>query len=578
LNKSEKAMFEDTLCSRKNNSTILRLLSNRKYITILLLVVIITTGIVRIIISYNCTSITFDEPFHVYHTSRLWNGNGFDIHDEQPGLTRIIFGVIPYLKSKILKNDTLTVDYSTILSARYGNLIFFIVLCIGTFLLANYIFSEYAGILSVFFLSLEPTILGHSALATVDIAVTCCLPLGIYIFLKFIAEPNFKNSALFSLILAISFMSKFSILPFLGLSYLIILLLAVYHRKIDRHNYFSIAKKLFLVVVCSLFILWGFYGFQIGTILSENAFDVMKNKYSGNAILSFIINLAAQPIFPLNAYMAGIARVAFHNMHGHTGYLFGKTGKFGWWYYFPVAIAVKTILVSLLFSIIGAVLIIKRYIQSKQWLFLIPVAVAVTVVLFSMCNNLNIGIRHILPAYPFFMISAGYAVFYLWKKNNFYARLILIMLIMSNIHSSLCASGNYIAYFNIFGGSHPENILVDSNLDWGQDYDKLIDEIKKRNIKKIHIVIHGHPVVVEKVNTLNDSSVFCHIPKEKENFFVKLPLDSYQEVTGWIAISYTPLKMNNGYSWLENFTPVKKIGESILLFYIPHTKAREGKI
>jgi hypothetical protein len=565
-------MLESGLCLRKNNPIILRLFSSKKYISMLLLAVIIFTGVIRIIISYNYTSITFDEPFHVYHTARLWNGNGFDVHDEQPGLTRIVFGVIPYIKSRISKNNTVKVNYRTILWARYGNLIFFIVLCIGTFLLANYIFSEYTGVLSVFFLSLDPTILGHSALATVDIAVTCCLPLGIYLFLKFITEPSRNNSAMLSLMLAVSLMSKFSILPFLGLSYMIILLLAIYHRKIDKHNYLLIMKNLFLVLICSVFILWGFYGFQVGPILSDNAFHLMKDKYSDNGVLSFFINLAAQPIFPLNAYIAGIARVAFHNSHGHTGYLLGKVSKLGWWYYFPIAIVVKTILVSLLFSFLGAVLIIKHYIKSRQWLFLVPVAGGVAIILFSMCSNLNIGIRHVLPTYPFMMISAGYAGFYLWHNKNVYVKSILIMLIISNVFSSLLASDNYIAYFNLIGSNHPENILVDSNLDWGQDYDKLIDEIKKRNINKIHIVIHGHSVLQEKVNTLKDSCVFCHIPKGEENFFVKLPLKPYQKVTGWIAISYTPFKMNNGYSWLKNFKPKKIVGKTILLFHIPPAK------
>ena len=36
-----------------------------------------------------------------------------------------------------------------------------------------------------------------------------------------------------------------------------------------------------------------------------------------------------------------------------------------------------------------------------------------------------------------------------------------------------CSHPDYIPYFNELAGGHPENILVDSDLDWGQDMNRL---------------------------------------------------------------------------------------------------------
>jgi len=49
--------------------------------------------------------------------------------------------------------------------------------------------------------------------------------------------------------------------------------------------------------------------------------------------------------------------------------------------------------------------------------------------------------------------------------------------------SSLLSHPDYLAYFNEFAGGEPQNILVDSDLDWGQDI--------KRLSTRLHEAAHG---------------------------------------------------------------------------------------
>ena len=55
---------------------------------------------------------------------------------------------------------------------------------------------------------------------------------------------------------------------------------------------------------------------------------------------------------PAWEYFDGIRVALLHNTEGHPAWLLGEARRFGWWYYFPVALAVKTPL-ALLVLVLG---------------------------------------------------------------------------------------------------------------------------------------------------------------------------------------------------------------------------------
>src|SRR5207247_10413500 len=93
-----------------------------------------------------------------------------------------------------------------------------------------------------------------------------------------------------------------------------------------------------------------------------------------------------------------------HQTTGHPAYLLGQRSVSGWWYYYPVALAVKTPIGFLLLLILGAPVCWRN--RSKVS-YGIPIAFALAVLIPAMTSHVNIGIRHILPVYAGFAIVAA---------------------------------------------------------------------------------------------------------------------------------------------------------------------------
>jgi hypothetical protein len=172
-------------------------------------------------------------------------------------------------------------------------------------------------------------------------------------------------------------------------------------------------------------------------------------------------------------------------------FLMGTVGRTGWWYYFPLAILFKTPTATLAALMIAPFFVLR-------WLFAPPptedsacaaadvpsawtlTALALPPIIYflaALSTNLNLGLRHILPIYPYLFISLGAGAARLLKRSPGPAFGLIALLMLALLAETLCAYPNYIAFFNlpshVLGdGSH---LLGDSNLDWGQDLPALAD-------------------------------------------------------------------------------------------------------
>jgi tetratricopeptide (TPR) repeat protein len=86
-----------------------------------------------------------------------------------------------------------------------------------------------------------------------------------------------------------------------------------------------------------------------------------------------------------------------------------------------------------------------------------------------MQSNFNIGVRHILPVYPFLIILAAFTAATLARLHKAW-RYAISALIVFSVVSSVRAFPAYLPYANeMFGGpSRTYKFLTDSNVDWGQ--------------------------------------------------------------------------------------------------------------
>jgi hypothetical protein len=120
---------------------------------------------------------------------------------------------------------------------------------------------------------------------------------------------------------------------------------------------------------------------------------------------------------------------------------------------------------------------------------------------------------------------------------------------------------DYLAYFNEAAGAHPERILIDSDLDNGQDLWRLADTLRARGVKEVALAYAGSATVAEH-----------GMPRIRW-------LEPHRPDTGWVAASLWSLKLgslnqpgHDDFAWLERYRPVAQVGRSIRLYYIPSVR------
>ena len=146
----------------------------------------------------------------------------------------------------------------------------------------------------------------------------------------------------------------------------------------------------FLIVVSG--VIWAGYFFHVGALP-----ELEPSRCGGGVRLSHILTgILSRYTLPAPEFFQGVIEILQHNDCGHEAYLLGEKSLRGWWYYFPVAVGVKsTIPLLLLFGMAIGVAAASGFAGLAR-------PVLVTVVVFSavlavgMASGINIGIRHVL--------------------------------------------------------------------------------------------------------------------------------------------------------------------------------------
>jgi len=204
-----------------------------------------------------------------------------------------------------------------------------------------------------------------------------------------------------------------------------------------------------------------------------------------------------------HSYIIGLNDVFAHNEGGHASYLMGIRSDKGLWYYFPVAFAVKstvaTLAAALLLFCTGLWTafrgISRRLTESLRAIPLIALGLALPPLFYfasSMSSSINLGLRHILPIYPF--LYAGVAAVLVRLPARRIATYAMIALAAAQIGECARITPDYLAFFNTLAGGPdrgPE-YLVDSNIDWGQDVKKLVHWLDAHGTRRARIYYFGN--------------------------------------------------------------------------------------
>jgi hypothetical protein len=527
---------------------------------------------------------TWDEPEHLAAGVELLDRGYYEYDTEHPPIGRVVLALGPYLAGAhsfgtpppsgvtegedILYRDGKYDLYLTL--ARAGALPFLALLLIVTWLWARRMLAgEGAALLAVLLVLSVPPVLGHAGLAALDVAAAATILLALYTLDRWLDAPTWRTAALFGLASGLAVGTKFSAVPYIGMS---LLALGLTHWVLSRRapsasRAAAVARRLgelALVAIAALVPLFIAYGIR--------APNEARVALRFNWAVSYLLQqqgldhalgvLLAHLWLPreLKDLVNGIVAVKAHNDEGHLSYLLGEVRKTGWWYFYLVALAVKTPLPLLAAGSAGVGWLAREGWRSGDNWRITPAVLILAILAFaSGFSHINIGIRHVLILYPLLALGAAWVVTRAWKalramrdRRRAAAGTVALAAVLGWQFGTLWfAWPDYLAWFNETV-SHPERVLVDSDLDWGQDLRRLEHEAAALNIQHLSLAYRGT----------------ADLTREPLPPFVILP--PHQPTTGWVAVSQLARTRNlTDYAWLDPYRPVERVGKSIDLYYIP---------
>jgi len=461
---------------------------------------------------------------------------------------------------------------------------FTFLLAVFVFVAARRMFGEGPALLALLLLVFEPTVLAHGAEVTTDLPVTCWFFGAVYAFYRYTDSPNALRLILSGLATGLALVSKHSaavLLPVLAL-------LTIADIWVQRRASASAdssgnsvkwmrllvrrAAALAVIVFMATAILWGFYlfrysarpaGHEMSDSLTTYIQDAIRNRGVHSVLLSQVIPRLVH-VLP-ESYSYGLAHVTITSSGG-PAFLLGHLYSTGQWFYFPIAFVIKSTLAFLLLLLLPFVA--GRYLwgEKKRETLFLTVSAAVFFGL-SLTSRLNIGIRHILPIYPFLIVLAAGAAWWLAARKRAWMYAVVALAALHCV-SSLLAFPNYLSYSNEIWGGPQETYryLSASNVDIGGGHIDERNYLARNRITDCWIAAFGSADLDYygmPCNSFPGVSAFV----SKRFAVVPSPVDgtlliSTSQLSG---ISWGPPELNP-YGPLWRVKPVTNLGGHTLIF------------
>jgi hypothetical protein len=541
-------------------------------------------------------SITWDEDDHLYAGYMSWKTGDFGLNPEHPPMVKMladlpILGMdlkVPeqqrrYFKHEaflggkdfLFKNDANTMLFR----ARMMASVLTVLLAVLVFLAAQEMFSTGAAFLALTLLVFDPNLLAHGARVTTDAGLSCFLFASVYAFYRFVKAPSAWRLVVVGLATGLAFAAKHT--GVLAAPMLIVLALCEVWRargaEKDGERAISIGGQLLrmvgaLVVVAaiSLTVLWGFYGFRYaarpaGLELNPTSAEFLQQLPRRNEA-KLLTTIAHYRLLP-ESYIYGLADVRMM-ADFYSSYVLGKTYPHGVWFYFPLVMAIKSTLPFLVFLAITVwAVATRRMTRWREVLFLTVPAVLYLAV--AMSSRMNIGMRHILPMYPFLTVLVAGTAWTLMQRNRRWMYAIAVLVVFQ-IATSLHAFPVYIPYANeLWGGpSQTYKLLSDSNSDWGEQLKATKKYLDQRGVKDCWFVYFA-----EGVADYTYYGIPCKALPTPDAMWVNEKFYPPAEVDGPVLISaanlsgfeYGPGELNP-YEQFKSLTPTAVIAREVFVY------------
>jgi hypothetical protein len=365
--------------------------------------------------------------------------------------------------------------------ARAANLAFWWSLLVYAMRLGRTFGGAWGGRLAVALCACDPNLLGHAALATTDIAIVACVLVLVYHFWHGQGRGWVRRVLVPGICYGLAIQAKASGLVF-GMEAMLVLGLWHLGRNGELvppagsdlrgklahlwHATYSLRKDLAGIALIGLIFVFGYTGCDWGT---EPTFVAWAEQLPDGDLKRVMLPVSQNLAIFTNAG-EGLLYQVKHNVRGHGTYFLGE------WYpratraYFPVALTMKTPIA--VFALLGAVLLV----HPRN--LLTPVGV-VALLLLALSPNyrVQIGVRFLFTMTVLGYVAMAAAIARGWASpgGRFVPRWFVAGVLAALAATAVWAWPHGLSYFNQFWGGPPagENLLHDSNTDWGQGLPEL---------------------------------------------------------------------------------------------------------
>jgi hypothetical protein len=352
-------------------------------------------------------------------------------------------------------------------------------------------------------LGFDPNLLAHAGVVHTDLGAAVGFLATVLAWDRAARKPGAARLALAAIVLGLSLATKFSavyLLPILLLQGL----LAARRAPRPGREAARMLLRLAATTAGALLVVVGIYAAVTSRMNLEDQRQIIWEMVGqrGAPRLARAIQEVARVCPSLGHYLGGLASVARQNVEGGgVNYLLGKASVEGFPEYFFVAFFAKSTLAFLaatLIALLGAAVFRAR--EEAEFL-LIPVAVLFVA---SIGSSYNIGIRHLLPVYPFLALAAAGALARMQARAGRAAAagagLLLVLPLSAGIEATRIHP-HELSYFNplVGGPEKGRSLLSDSNVDWGLDLRRLAAELRRRGVRDPTVVYFGGDDVAYRI-------------------------------------------------------------------------------
>jgi len=446
-------------------------------------------------------SLTIDEGLHIASGYTILRTGDYRLVEEHPPLVKM-WAALPLLPVRDMRDPTalpaweaaatptteslpllrmaqqLIYPYQPldrlIFPARAMIALLGVVLLVVIFRWAKDLWGNWGALFAIALAAFDPNLIAHAAVAGTDLGAATLTFLTLFVARRFLRRPTRTRALLAGVTLALALTAKLStllLLPVLGLAGLM-------HWWLNKPLRQRLLRGAILLGGTTGLLFWAIYGFQVQKLLGLPC------------------------MLPAAYHAIPFMRLQEHLASGHNAFLLGQNSMHGWWYYFPVAFALKTPLPVLLLGVYCGLRIAYSVLRipsprprrlsliSQLTFYAFPLFYALA----TLFSTIDIGYRHLLPLLPFLYVALGGVIHsqntqHATRNTPYALRFTFYVLLIWLALGTLATSPHYLPFFNEIAGGADNGwrFLADSNTDWGQGYKELAAFQKQEKIDHFNL-------------------------------------------------------------------------------------------